>query len=59
LPDLAIDGQVWQAAYELAREARARGVTAPATDIVVVACARRHAASLVHADAHFDLLRNL
>jgi predicted nucleic acid-binding protein len=57
LPDLAIDDAVWHAAYSLARDARKRGVTAPATDIMVVACARRHSVPLVHADAHFDLIQ--
>jgi predicted nucleic acid-binding protein len=59
LPELAIDGQVWDGAYHLARKARAHGITAPATDIVVVACARRHEASLLNADVHFDLLLDL
>ena len=57
LPDLAIDDEVWHAAYLLARNTRTRGVTVPATDIMVVACARRHGVSLVHADAHFDMIR--
>lgn len=32
LPELAIDDQVWSAAYELARRARSAGATVPATD---------------------------
>jgi len=57
LPELAIDDEVWHAAYLLAEDTRTRGVTVPATDIVVVACARRHGVPLVHADAHFDMIR--
>ena len=56
LPELGIDDGVWQAAYDLARRARARGVTAPATDVLIAACARRHGAALEYADADFDLL---
>ena len=56
LPSLVVDEAVWLGAYELARRARARGVTAPATDVLIVACAQHHGASLLHADAHFDLL---
>ena len=56
LPELRIDDGVWQAAYDLARRARARGVTAPATDVLIAACARRHGAALEYADADFDLL---
>lgn len=56
LPVLPIDDEVWSAAYLLARTARTRGVTVPATDIMVVACARRHGVPLVHADAHFDMI---
>ncbi len=33
-PELPIDQEVWQAAYDLARRARAQGVTAPATDVI-------------------------
>ncbi|MDD9988070.1 MAG: PIN domain-containing protein [Spirochaetaceae bacterium] len=65
LPEVPIDEGVWQAAYDLARRARARGVseanltqrvTAPAADVLIAACARRHGASLEYADSDFDLL---
>ena len=56
LPELRIDDGVWEAAYDLARRARAGGVTAPATDVLIAACARRHGAALENADADFDLL---
>ena len=56
LPELPIDDEVWSAAHALARRARASGVTVPATDIVIVACAERHGATLETADSDFDLL---
>ena len=56
LPELPIDDEVWAAAHALARETRASGVTVPATDIVIAACARRHGAALETADSDFELL---
>lgn len=59
LPELSISGAVWQEAYGLARHARARGVTVPASDIVILACARYHGAALETADADFERLRSV
>ena len=59
LPELPIDAAVWQAACDLARRARAQGITAPATDVLIVACARRHDAALESADADFELLASV
>ncbi len=56
LPELAIDEEVWKTAYELAMRARARGLTVPATDVVIAACAKRHDADLEAADSDFDRL---
>ena len=56
LPELAIDDEVWSAAYELARSARSAGVSVPASDILIAACARRHGVALETADADFDRL---
>ena len=56
LPDLPIDADVWSAAYDLARRARARGVTVPAADVLIAACARRHGAALESADKDFERL---
>lgn len=56
VPELAIDGEVWRKAYELATQARARGVTAPATDVLIAACALHHGADLESADSDFDHL---
>ena len=56
LPELAIDEAVWDEACSIARRARAKGVTVPATDILVFACANRHGAALETSDSDFDLL---
>jgi predicted nucleic acid-binding protein len=56
LPELSIDSKVWSGAYELARRARAAGVSVPATDILIAACAQRHGAGLETADSDFERL---
>lgn len=47
---------VWSEARSLAESARRRGVTVPATDVLVFAAARVHGLELLHRDAHFDRL---
>ena len=47
---------VWEAASELARACRKAGVTAPATDILIAACAEHHKLEILHHDAHFDYI---
>jgi|SRR5579883_896666 len=59
LPVLAIDRAVWDASLDLARRARSVGVSVPATDILIAACARHHRVDLEHADADFRLLEKL
>lgn len=59
LPELAIDEEVWRTAYDLAQRARSQGVTVPATDVLIAACAARHDAALETADSDFDLLASL
>lgn len=59
LPMLPIDAEVWLAANELARRARGGGLTLPATDLLIAACARRHGAVLETADKDFELLQRL
>ena len=56
LPELSITEEVWATAYELAQRARARGITVPATDLVIAACARHHGAGIETADKDFALL---
>lgn len=56
IPDLPVSEEVWQCSVELARNARARGVTVPATDLLIAACARQHGASIEAADPDFDMI---
>jgi len=59
LPDLEIGREVWREAHTLARAARTAGVTVPATDLLIAACAAHHGAEVVHADRDFDRLSAL
>lgn len=59
LPALSINAEVWVAAYALARRARTRGVTVPATDILIAACAQHHGAGLESSDKDFALLKDI
>ena len=46
--------EVWEAAVELARVCRRKGVTLPATDLLIAACADHHGLGLLPHDRHFD-----
>lgn len=50
---LAIDADVWQKAWALARTCRAAGITVPTTDLLIAACADHHGVELLERDAHF------
>ena len=54
VPELAIGDDVWNGAFETARRCRLAGVTVPATDLLIDACARFHGAVLEHADDDFE-----
>ena len=56
IPELAITPDVWNDACDLARRCRAAGVSVPATDVLISACARHYGARLEHADSDFDLI---
>lgn len=51
---LAMTPPVWERANALARACRAGGVTIPAIDVAIAACARHYGAELLHRDEHFD-----
>lgn len=51
------DSLLWEEAYGLAFKLRRKGVTVPYTDILVAACAIKAEAVVLHADAHFDLMK--
>ena len=59
LVELPLTPDVWDVAYELARTARARGLTVPTTDIVVQACANHYGTGLLHAGGHYRHLGEL
>jgi predicted nucleic acid-binding protein len=59
LPELSIHDAVWAAACELGRRARARGITVPASDVLIAACAQYHGVPIETADSDFDALRPL
>ena len=59
LPVLAIDDRVWEETIELAITARGNGITVPATDLVIFACARIHRVGIEYFDKHFALLEKL
>ena len=59
LPELRIDDEVWRIAHDLARRARAQGVTVPATDVIMAACARRYGVALETTDSDFRLLASV
>ena len=55
----SIDAGVWARAKELARHCRASGLTLPAADLVIAACAEAHGLELLHCDGHVDQLREV
>jgi hypothetical protein len=59
VPELAIDDDVWSLSYALARKARSAGITVPATDLVIAACAKHHGAEIETADADFAAIVRL
>ncbi|MDP9121978.1 MAG: PIN domain-containing protein [Acidobacteriota bacterium] len=48
--------EVWELACEFARSARVEGLTIPAADLLIAACAEHHGIGLIHQDSHFDRL---
>lgn len=59
IPELGITAQVWGEARELARRCRAAGVSVPATDLLIAACAFHHGARIEHEDADFDAIERI
>lgn len=59
LPVLLIDEAVWLGAYDLARRARAAGVSIPATELLIAACARHHEVELEQSDSDFAQLSRI
>ena len=59
LPDMPLDARVWDISFDLARKARLAGVSVPATNVLIAACAQRHQVKLEHADADLRLLAGI
>jgi predicted nucleic acid-binding protein len=59
LSELPIGSDVWTASFDLARRARARGITVPATDLLIAACARVHGVGIEAADADFAAIEQV
>jgi len=59
LPELPVTDAVWAASFDLARRARVAGVTIPAIDLLIAACAQAHGATVETADSDFQLLQRL
>jgi predicted nucleic acid-binding protein len=51
--DLAITPREFDSAIEIGRALRAKGVSAPATDLLIAAAAISHQVMLLHSDKHF------
>lgn len=59
MPELEMTNDVWDIACHLARRARAAGLSIPATDLMIAACARHHGVEIESLDAHFAALEKL
>lgn len=59
LPRLPITNEVWNSAVVYASKSRAAGLTVPAADLLIFACAKAYGAGLEHADRHYELLESL
>jgi predicted nucleic acid-binding protein len=57
--NLATTEAVWAKARLLAQRARAKGITVPATDLLIAACAWEHGVEMEHDDAHLTALAAL
>jgi predicted nucleic acid-binding protein len=51
--------EVWALACDYARAARDQGLTLPAADLLIAACANYHGLGLIHQDAHFESLAQM
>jgi predicted nucleic acid-binding protein len=56
---LTIDDAVWNIAIPLAEAARDAGITAPAADVLIIACARHHRVKVEHCDKHMAAIESI
>jgi predicted nucleic acid-binding protein len=59
LPDLPISDAVWKRAQDVGDRARHRGITVPASDLLIFACSQHHKVDMEYNDKHFDLLAGI
>ena len=52
----SIETTVWKRARKLARHCRVKGVTVPAIDLVIAACASHYGLEIEHCDHHFEIV---
>ena len=57
LDSVEVDTPLWEKSYDLwLFKLRRKGITVPCFDILIAACALKTTSTVVHADAHFDLM---
>lgn len=56
LPQLEINRDVWETAWELAYKLRKKGVNVPLTDALISALSLHYKCILLHSDKHFRLI---
>jgi predicted nucleic acid-binding protein len=59
LPEFPIDDDAWRLACDLGARCRRAGLAIPSSDLLIMACARRHGVPLEHADEHFRLIETV
>ena len=53
---LPINNDVWEKSFLISQTCRSKGITVPATDILIVSCALFHQADIEHNDKHFEVV---
>jgi predicted nucleic acid-binding protein len=56
---LGTDQRVWDESFDLARRARARGLTVGVPDLMIVACGKRHGVPVESRDSQLEKLTTL
>ena len=56
LGNIETDNSLWQKACEVGFRLHRKGIAVPHTDILIAACAMKTESTILHADAHFDMM---
>lgn len=56
LPQLAIDHNVWETAWNTAYKLRRSGINIPMADVIIASTALYYKCTLMHSDKHFNLM---